>query len=63
MADDPKKRGTPDNDLISIKQEHEIRSWCAAFGCSREELLAAVAAVGHSAAKVRDYLNKNKNKK
>ena len=43
MADDKTKIGTPDNDLISIKQDYE-------------KLVQAVQAVGHSAKKVQAWL-------
>jgi len=56
MADDPTKRGTPDNDLISLKEAYEVRDWCKALNCTETQLRAAVAAVGHSAVKVRAYL-------
>jgi hypothetical protein len=56
MADDPTKRGSPDNRLISLEQEHELDSWSRAFGVSRAKLREAVHAVGHSAQKVRAWL-------
>ncbi|EFO4176532.1 DUF3606 domain-containing protein, partial [Escherichia coli] len=34
MADDKTKIGTPDNDLISIKQDYEKRDWAEKFGVS-----------------------------
>lgn len=60
MADDPTKRGTPDNDLISLKEKYEVAYWCKALGCTEQQLRSAVAAVGHSAAKVREYLRNRK---
>lgn len=57
MSDDPTLRGL-DRDLISLEQEHEVRYWTQALGVSTEELRAAVAAVGNSAAKVREHLGK-----
>ena len=42
-----------DPNLISLTQEHEVRYWTKALGVSEERLRAAVARVGHSAAKVR----------
>lgn len=33
-----------------------VRDWCKSLGCTEEELRKAVAAVGDSATKVRDYL-------
>jgi hypothetical protein len=57
MADDPKKTGL-DRKLISLTEEHEVRSWTESLGCTEEQLRAAVKAVGNSAEKVREYLGK-----
>ena len=56
MADDKTKIGTPDNDLISIKQDYERRDWAEKFGVSEAKLVQAVQAVGHSAKKVQHGL-------
>ncbi|MXE51079.1 DUF3606 domain-containing protein [Escherichia coli] len=48
--------GTPDNDLISIKQDYERRDWAEKFGVSEAKLVQAVQAVGHSAKKVQAWL-------
>lgn len=58
MADDPSKRGTPDNDLISMSQEHEVRYWCNKWGITKQQLQAAVNAVGNSVRKVKAHLGK-----
>jgi hypothetical protein len=55
MKDDPKKTGH-DRKLISLEEPREIRSWTESLGCSEEELRVAVAAAGHSAAAVKDFL-------
>ena len=55
MSDDPHKTGT-DRTLIALTQDHEVRDWCQSLGCTKEQLEAAVQAVGHSAQQVRDYL-------
>lgn len=55
MADDPKKTGQ-DRKLISLEEPHEIRSWTETLGVTEQQLRAAVAAVGHSAEKVREHL-------
>ena len=57
MSDDPKKTGE-DRKLISLEQDHEVRSWTQSLGVTELQLRAAVAAVGHSADKVREYLRK-----
>ena len=44
-----------------MKEEHEVRHWTQALGVSKEELQAAVDAVGNTAAKVREHLGKNSN--
>ena len=55
MADDPKKTGL-DRKLIDLNEPHEVRSWTESLGVDERTLKAAVAAVGNSAAKVREYL-------
>jgi len=62
MADDKTTRGSPDRDRISIEEKYELRQWSKALGVSvsKEELVAAVRAVGNSAEKVRQHL-KQKN--
>jgi hypothetical protein len=55
MSDNPKKTG-PDRKLISLDEEHEVRSWTESLGCTPEQLRAAVKAVGHRADDVRAYL-------
>jgi len=57
MADDPKKTGL-DRKLISLTEDHEVRSWTESLGVSEEELRKAVAAVGNSADAVRTHLGK-----
>ena len=56
-----KKPGdTMDRKLIALSQPHEVRDWCKSFGCTEAELRAAVAAVGRSAAKAREYIKASK---
>ncbi|MDM0076990.1 DUF3606 domain-containing protein [Variovorax sp. J2P1-59] len=57
MSDDPKKTGQ-DRKRISLKEPHEVRSWTESLGVTEQQLKAAVAAVGDSAEKVREYLRK-----
>jgi hypothetical protein len=57
MADDPKKTAL-DRKLISLTEEHEVRSWTKSLGVTEEELRKAVAAVGNSAEAVRVHLGK-----
>ena len=53
-----KKAGVSmDRKLIALSQPHEVRDWSKSMGCTEAELKAAVAAVGRSAAKVREHLS------
>jgi hypothetical protein len=49
-----------DRKLISLEQDYEVRYWTEALGASKQELMEAVQAVGHSADKVRQYLQSRK---
>ena len=62
MADDKTMRGSPGRDRISTEEKCELRQWAKGLGISvtKEELVAAVRAVGNSAEKVRQHL-KEKN--
>jgi len=63
MADDKTMRGNPDRDRISIEEKYELRQWAKGLGISvsKEELVAAVRAVGNSADKVRQHLKQKNN--
>ena len=56
MADDLGKRGGPDRTRINVEEAHEVRHWCQRFGCTEEQLRAAVGRVGVMAADVESYL-------
>jgi hypothetical protein len=58
MSDDLKNRGAQDRSEIAMQEPHEVRYWTEALGVTKEELQRAVDAVGHSAAKVREFLKK-----
>ncbi len=58
MSDDLKNRGAQDRTRISLSEDHELRYWTQALGVTREQLAAAVKAVGPSADKVRAHLGK-----
>ena len=60
MADDRTMRRPQDSSRINVNQEHEVRWWTEDLGCTREQLQAAVRAVGVSAEKVREYLRQDK---
>ena len=57
MSDNPAKTGL-DRQLVSLEEDYEVRDWMKSFGCTEEELRAAVKAVGNSADKVREHLAK-----
>ena len=58
MADDLKNRGAQDRARVNVNEDHEVRYWSEAFGVTKEQLSAAVKAVGNSADKVREHLKK-----
>ncbi|MCP4180538.1 MAG: DUF3606 domain-containing protein [bacterium] len=47
-----------DDKEIKIKAPYAIRNWCSLYEVTREELIAAVYAVGTTAGDVRRYLKK-----
>ena len=53
---DTSKGSSQDRKLIALSQDHEVRDWCKSLGCTEAQLRAAVAAVGNSADKVREFL-------
>lgn len=57
MSDNTSKTAL-DRQLVSVDQEYEIRDWMKSFGCTEEELRAAVKAVGNSADNVREFLSR-----
>ena len=56
--DNKQKTGSPDRDRINVNEDYELQDWSEKFGVSRDELKAAVAAVGTSAKDVEAYLKK-----
>ena len=58
MADDLKKRGSPDRDRINVNEDYEVQDWSESLGVTPEELKKAVAAVGDRADAVRQHLGK-----
>jgi hypothetical protein len=62
MSDDKSKTGSPDRNRINVNEEYELRDWSKKFGCTPEELKAAVKAVGTSAKAVEQHL-KSKTKR
>ena len=60
MSDDKAKVGGQDRARISLSEDYEVRDWSKKFGCTADELKAAVKAVGNMADDVETYLKKNK---
>ncbi len=58
MSDDINNRGPQDRARISLSEDHEVRYWTKALGVTKEQLAAAVQAVGSSADRVRAHLGK-----
>jgi hypothetical protein len=56
--DDRDNTGSPDRDLISLEQDHEIRYWTEKFNVTEALLRRAVAQVGHSAAAVERFVRR-----
>lgn len=60
MSDDRTKRGPADAARVALQQPWEVRYWTRRFSCTREELTEAVAAVGHMAADVEEWLARHR---
>jgi len=58
MSDDKTKTRPQDSSKINVHEDYEVRWWCDEFKCTKAELIAAVKAVGVSAAAVRKHLSK-----
>jgi hypothetical protein len=57
VVDDPQETWQDQRQIV-LSQYYQVRDWCKHFGCTKEELHDAVKAVGSSAWKVREYLDK-----
>lgn len=60
MSDDLKNPGKADRDRINVNEPHEVAYWTKALGVTKQELEAAVKAVGVMAKDVREHLAKQK---
>ncbi len=56
MSDD-KSKTAQDRHFINLSEPYEVRDWTNSLGVTEAQLREAVAAVGSSADKVRDYLS------
>ncbi len=59
MSDDTTNHGTRDRSRISLEQDYEVRYWTEKWNITKDELAAAVKAVGHSAAAVARHLGRS----
>jgi hypothetical protein len=57
MSDDKSKTGQ-DRRTIATGEDYELRDWAKSLNTTPEKVKEAVAAVGNSADKVREYLGK-----
>jgi hypothetical protein len=56
MSDDKTRANGQDRNRIDVSQDYELRDWSKKFGVSREQLKAAVQAVGDRAEAVETFL-------
>jgi hypothetical protein len=55
-VDDKSKKGPQDSSRINMHEDYEVSYWTKKFGCTKQELQAAVNKVGVSAAAVEKEL-------
>jgi hypothetical protein len=60
MTDDKSKTGGQDRSRVSANEDYEIQYLQKKFNCSREEVMAAIKAVGNNRDAVEAYLSKKK---
>jgi hypothetical protein len=58
MPDDKNKQGGADRSRVNVHESYEVEYWTKKFGCSAEELKAAVKTVGVMAKDVQVELKK-----
>ena len=58
MSDDLTKKRPQDASKINVHESWEAEYWCKALGVTKDQLVAAVKAVGVSAAAVRRHLGR-----
>jgi hypothetical protein len=56
MSDDLKQRGPQDRSRVNLHEQWELTFWMDQLRISEEQLKEAVAAVGNSATRVREYI-------
>lgn len=60
MSDNNTLRAPQDARRIALEEDYEVRYWTDKWGVSREQLAAAVKAVGHSVDAVARHLGKSR---
>jgi pyrroloquinoline quinone (PQQ) biosynthesis protein C len=58
MSDNLQKSGPQDRSRINVNESWELKHWTEALGVSKEQLEAAVKAVGTSVSAVKAHLGK-----
>ena len=56
MSDDKTQTNVQDRSRVNVNEDYELRDWSARFGCTPDELRAAVKAVGVMAKDVEAHL-------
>lgn len=60
MSDDKTKTSAQDRIRVNVNEDYELRYWSEKFGCTHDELRAAVKAVGVMAKDVEAHLKSKK---
>ena len=60
MSDDKTKTSAQDRTRVNVNEDYELRYWSEKFGCTHDELRAAVKAVGVMAKDVEAHLKSKK---
>lgn len=58
MGDDLKNKGPADRSKVNVHESWEVDWWCGKWHVTKDQLVAAVKAVGTGAKKVADHLGK-----
>lgn len=58
MADDKSKIGPQDAQRVNVHEDYEVQYWCKKFGCTPDQLKAAVKKVGVMADAVESELKR-----
>jgi hypothetical protein len=58
MADDLKNKGPSDRSKVNVHETWEVEWWCGKWRVTKDQLVAAVKAVGPGAKKVAEHLGK-----